>query len=91
MPVSAPDSSAARGCSRSTASEPSSPAAILALAGPLSPWLAAVIVGVALFAVAGIAALVGRREVAQATPPVPTEAVSGVKQDVGILKPGSGA
>jgi uncharacterized membrane protein YqjE len=66
-------------------------AAILALAGPLSPWLAAIIVAVALFAVAGIAALVGKREVAQATPPVPTEAVSGVKQDVGILKPGSGS
>ena len=64
-------------------------AAILALADPLKPWLAAVIVGVALFAAAGIAALIGKREVTQAGPPVPTEAVSNVKQDVQILKPGS--
>ena len=65
-------------------------AAILALAGPLSPWLAAVIVGVALFVIAGIAALIGKREVTQATPPVPEQAISGVKQDVQALKPGSG-
>jgi hypothetical protein len=64
-------------------------AAILGLAGPLSPWLAALIVGVILFAVAGCAALVGKKEVAQATPPLPTEAVDGVKQDVHTLKPGS--
>ncbi len=65
-------------------------AAILALAGPLSPWLAAVIVAAALFVIAGIAALIGKREVTQATPPVPEEAISGVKQDVQALKPGSG-
>jgi uncharacterized membrane protein YqjE len=65
-------------------------AAILALAGPLSPWLAALIVAAALFAVAGIAALIGKREVTQATPPMPEEAISGVKQDVQALKPGSG-
>jgi uncharacterized membrane protein YqjE len=65
-------------------------AAILALAQPLSPWLAALIVAAALFVVAGIAALVGKREVSEATPPVPAEAISGVKRDVEILKPGSG-
>jgi uncharacterized membrane protein YqjE len=64
-------------------------AVVLALAGPLSPWLAALIVGVILFAVAGAAALVGKKEVTQATPPMPTEAVDGVKQDVHTLKPGS--
>ena len=63
-------------------------AAILGLAGPVPDWLAAVIVGVALFAIAGIAALVGKREVTAATPPVPQEAVSGLKQDVQTLKPG---
>jgi uncharacterized membrane protein YqjE len=61
--------------------------AILALAGPLAGWLAALIVGLVLFAIAGIAALIGKREVGQATPPVPTEAVDGVKQDVQTLKP----
>lgn len=66
-------------------------AAVLALAGPVSDWLAALIVGAALFVVAGGAALVGKKEVAQATPPVPTEAVDGVKQDVHTLKSGSSA
>jgi uncharacterized membrane protein YqjE len=65
--------------------------AILALAGPLSPWLAALIVAAALFVVAGIAALAGKREVTQATPPVPEEAVAGVKQDVQTLRSGSSA
>jgi hypothetical protein len=66
-------------------------AAILGLAGPLPDWLAALIVGVALLAVAGIAALVGKREVSQAAPPLPNEAISGVKQDVQALKPGTNA
>lgn len=62
--------------------------AILALAGPLTGWLAALLVGLALFVVAGGAALMGKREVKQATPPLPAEAVQGVKQDVQTLKPG---
>jgi uncharacterized membrane protein YqjE len=57
-------------------------AAILGLAGPVSPWLAALIVGIALLVVAGVAALIGKREVAAATPPVPEEAIAGAKQDV---------
>ena len=63
--------------------------AVLALAGPLSAWLAALIVALILFVIAGIAALMGKREVSQATPPMPAEAVEGVKQDVQTLKPGS--
>jgi uncharacterized membrane protein YqjE len=63
-------------------------AAIVALAGPLSAWLAAIIVAVVLFVIAGIAALIGKREVSQATPPMPTEAVEGVKQDLQAIKPG---
>jgi Putative Actinobacterial Holin-X, holin superfamily III len=66
-------------------------AAVLALAGPVADWLAALIVGIALFAVAGVAALVGKKEVSAATPPVPSEAVDGVKQDVQTLKSGSHA
>jgi membrane-associated protease RseP (regulator of RpoE activity) len=65
--------------------------AILALAGPVADWLAALIVGIVLFAVAGVVALVGKKQVAQAGPPVPTEAVQGVKQDVQTLKSGSNA
>lgn len=62
--------------------------AVLALAGPLTDWLAALLVGLALFVVAGGAALMGKREVKQATPPMPAEAVEGVKQDMQTLKPG---
>jgi len=66
-------------------------AAVLALAGPVADWLAAVIVGIALLAVAGVVALIGKKNVAQAGPPVPTEAVHGMKQDVQTLKSGSKA
>jgi uncharacterized membrane protein YqjE len=64
-------------------------AVILALAGPVPDWLAALIVGVALFAVAGIAALIGKKEISSATPPVPEEAVAGLKQDAQTLNPRS--
>lgn len=63
-------------------------AVVLALAGPVADWLAALIVGVALLGAGGVAALIGRREVAAATPPVPSEAVSGLKQDVRTLRSG---
>jgi uncharacterized membrane protein YqjE len=67
-------------------------AAILGLAaGPLSGWAAALIIGAALFIIAGMAALIGKREVAEATPPIPTEAVEGLQQDVQTLKAGSNA
>jgi Putative Actinobacterial Holin-X, holin superfamily III len=64
-------------------------AAILGLAGPVPDWLAALIVGAALFVVVGIAALVGKKEVSAASPPVPTEAIDGVRTDVETLKSGS--
>ena len=64
-------------------------AAILGLAGPVPDWLAALIVGVVLFAIAGIAALIGKREVSAATPPIPEEAVQGLKADAQTLKPRS--
>src|SRR5689334_3563682 len=61
-------------------------AAVLGLAGPVPDWLAALIVGVVLFAIAGIAALIGKREVSAATPPIPQEAVEGLKADAQTLK-----
>jgi uncharacterized membrane protein YqjE len=63
--------------------------AILGLANAVSAWLAALIVAVVLFVIAGIAALVGKKEVSQATPVVPQEAVAGLKQDINTLKPGA--
>jgi hypothetical protein len=61
-------------------------AVALALSLVLPGWAAALIVGALLFAVAGIAAIIGKREVSEATPPVPEEAVAGVKQDLQVLK-----
>lgn len=63
-------------------------AAVLALALVVPGWLAALLVAVALFLVAGIAALVGKKEVTQAVPPVPEEAITGVREDVDTVKQG---
>jgi uncharacterized membrane protein YqjE len=49
-------------------------------------WLAALIVTVVLFAVAGILALLGRKQVTKASPPEPVEAVASVKADVDEVK-----
>ena len=59
---------------------------ILALALVLPHWLAALIVAVALFAVAGVLALVGKKDVQKGSPPVPTEAISSVKTDIATVK-----
>lgn len=56
--------------------------AILALALVVPAWLSALIVAVVLFVVAGIAALMGRKKVQQATPAQPTRAMDSVKRDV---------
>ncbi len=60
--------------------------AILALSSAVAAWLAALIVGVVLAAVAGVLALRGRAKVQQATPPVPQEAVDSTKEDVRWVK-----
>jgi hypothetical protein len=52
----------------------------------LQPWLAALIVGVALLAIAGVAALIGKSRIQQAAPPVPTEAAGSVKADVAEIR-----
>ena len=60
--------------------------AILGLAHAVPDWLAALIVGVVLFAVAAVAALFGKKEVQQATPPAPEHAITGVKEDIAVVK-----
>jgi hypothetical protein len=60
--------------------------AIIAISRVLAPWLSALIIGVALLAVAGTAALTGRSKLRQATPPVPAEAVESVKADVDEIR-----
>lgn len=59
---------------------------VIAIAGVVAAWLAALIVGVALLLVAGIAALIGRGRLKKATPPVPGETIGSVKADVEELK-----
>jgi Putative Actinobacterial Holin-X, holin superfamily III len=59
---------------------------ILALALALDAWLAALIVGLVLLAAAGIAALLGKRRVQEATPPVPSMAVDSVKRDIDTVR-----
>ena len=63
-------------------------AVVLALAEVLPAWLAALIVAVVLFAVAGVLALVGRKDVQQASPPLPTQAMAGVQADVATVRQG---
>lgn len=59
--------------------------AILGLATFLDAWLAALIVTVALFAIAGVAALAGKKKVEQAAPPV--EATKrNVARDIAAVK-----
>lgn len=60
--------------------------AILALAHALPDWLAALIVTLALFAAAAVAGLIGRREIAQASPAAPEHAIEGVKEDIAVVK-----
>jgi lipopolysaccharide export LptBFGC system permease protein LptF len=56
--------------------------AVLAISLVLAPWLAALIVGVVLLAVAGALALAGKQRLKRAVPPVPAETVESVKADV---------
>ena len=61
-------------------------AAICGLAVVLPAWLSALIVAFVLFAIAAVAALLGKRHVSQATPPIPQRAVEGVHEDLEALR-----
>jgi uncharacterized membrane protein YqjE len=61
-------------------------AIVLGLATAIDAWLAALIVAVVLFAIAGVAALMGRKQVEQATPPQPEQAIASTKRDVEVVK-----
>jgi uncharacterized membrane protein YqjE len=65
-------------------------AAILLIGTALEPWLAAVIVGAVLLAVAGVLALLGRKQVDKATPPKPERAMESVQRDVAHVKERAG-
>jgi len=57
-------------------------AVIAALSTAMDTWLAALIVAVIYGVGAGIAALMGKRKVEEALPPVPEDSVQSVKEDV---------
>jgi uncharacterized membrane protein YqjE len=57
-------------------------AAITLLDNAMSTQLAALIVSVVWFAIAGVLALQGKNKVQEATPPVPEQATESVKEDV---------
>lgn len=61
-------------------------AVVMLLATALEPWVAALIVAIVLLIVAAILALVGRKQVEQATPPLPEEAAASVQEDVRHIK-----
>jgi uncharacterized membrane protein YqjE len=63
-------------------------AAILALSLVVSAWLAALFVGVVLLIVAGVAALLGKKRVTQATPAIPEQTVENLKRDVDAVRHG---
>ena len=60
-------------------------AVVAAIALALPVWAAALIVGAALLAAAGVAALVGKRRVQDASP-VPQQTVANVKEDIHEVK-----
>lgn len=60
---------------------------VLALAQVLAPWLAALIVAVALFVVAGALAVVAKKQI-DAANAIKPEIVQGIKEDVEIVKEG---
>jgi Putative Actinobacterial Holin-X, holin superfamily III len=61
-------------------------AAIMGLAAAVPGWLAAVIVAVVLFAIAGLLALVGKKDVQAGAPPVPRDAMHSVRTDIETIK-----
>ncbi len=60
--------------------------AIAGLATAMDTWAAALIVTVVLFALAGVLALTGKKQVTEATPPKPEQAIAGLQADVATVK-----
>lgn len=59
---------------------------VLALDLVLPAWAAALVVALVLLAGAGVAAMLGRAKVAEATPPKPERAMENVPKDIATLK-----
>jgi ABC-type phosphate transport system auxiliary subunit len=52
----------------------------------LEPWIAAAAIGVGLLVIAGLLALIGKREIEEAGPPKPELAMESVQRDVETVK-----
>jgi Flp pilus assembly protein TadB len=63
-------------------------AVILLLAMVLPAWASAAIVGAVLLIAAAVLAMVGRQRMREAAPPIPEQAMAGVKQDIKAVKEG---
>jgi uncharacterized membrane protein YqjE len=61
-------------------------ALVMLLATAVEPWLAGLIVAAALFALAGVLALTGKKQVGRATPPAPEQAIESVQTDVETIR-----
>ena len=59
---------------------------VLALSRAMPAWLAALVVTLVLFAAAGAAALVGKKQVQRATPPKPEQTIDNLPRDVQAVK-----
>ncbi|TDB77666.1 phage holin family protein [Micromonospora sp. KC723] len=59
--------------------------AILLLDLALPAWAAALIVAVVLFLIAGVLALVGKKQVSRAVPPVPASTVQSLRADMDVV------
>ncbi|HEX7353648.1 MAG TPA: phage holin family protein [Mycobacteriales bacterium] len=58
----------------------------LAIALVFPSWLAALIMGGGFVLLAGLLALIGKRGVSKGTPPVPQEAIAGLRTDLALVK-----
>ncbi|MEU6153338.1 phage holin family protein [Actinosynnema sp. NPDC047251] len=58
---------------------------VLTLALVLPAWAAAFVVAALVFLVAGVLVLLGRKQVTEGTPPLPEEAIEGVKRDISTV------
>ncbi|MFG1684227.1 phage holin family protein [Nonomuraea sp. NPDC049269] len=59
---------------------------ILLLALVMPAWAAAALVAGVLFIVAAVLGLLGKKQVKQAAPPVPEEAIASIKADIDMVK-----